>query len=466
MVVHKKLSHTMCGLLSFVLLLMCLSCPGDSSVTSGASPYKTAVLLPCPDHLNFTLRGLCVVTWTWIWKPPDCVKNLVRYESQQKYGSPNWEETKINPHLNRTEVVNLNEGISFRVRAKVNSGDNNCAESSWCQIYIRPPPGNPETAVRNFGCILYNFEYINCTWDIGNKAPANTTYWLQYWQSDVEGVQNCKTYIMKENKVVGCQLQKDEFNRELDFNICVGSESPDIKSYYYTLHSQGFVKLSPPSNVSVSRNKQNFTIKWKIPSTLKEQCVDYNVKIKVDNNDWEEINIAERTEVTYPVRSPESHQYTIKVRAIYTDRCGMNGKWSEWSSESTFGEESFNWRIPFFIIVVIFVAFAAILLLTYLKRLQILILPPIPDPAKMFKGVFGDQNVDFSTWIKQPKENMTWKPEEEVTCPVLTVEKIKVYGKEGNFSENEMLEEQTLPVYANKDGSVDDNCMLYNMVTL
>ncbi|MEJ1288576.1 interleukin 13 receptor alpha 1 [Cricetulus griseus] len=57
-------------------------------------------------------------------------------------------------------------------------------------------------------------------------------------------------------------------------------------------------------------------------------------------------------------------------------------------------EPNSTFYITMLLIIPVIVAGAIIVLLLYLKRLKIIIFPPIPDPGKIFKEMFGDQNDD------------------------------------------------------------------------
>lgn len=70
----------------------------------------------------------------------------------------------------------------------------------------------------------------------------------------------------------------------------------------------------------------------------------------------------------------------------------------------------------------VFVAVAVIILLFYLKRLKIIIFPPIPDPGKIFKEMFGDQNDDTLHWKKY---DIYEKQSKEETDSVVLIENLK-----------------------------------------
>ncbi|NWI56795.1 CSF2R factor, partial [Calyptomena viridis] len=44
------------------------------------------------------------------------------------------------------------------------------------------PGGMNGSAIENFSCVIYNIFLMNCTWQAGRHAPADTQYFL-YWQN-------------------------------------------------------------------------------------------------------------------------------------------------------------------------------------------------------------------------------------------------------------------------------------------
>lgn len=90
----------------------------------------------------------------------------------------------------------------------------------------------------------------------------------------------------------------------------------------------------------------------------------------------------------------------------------------------------------YFVLIItipLIVAVSTIILLFYLKRLKILILPPIPDPREILKRMFGEQNEDSQSGTKDDSVNAYNRliKEEEIHSLVLTE------PLECSYSENE-----------------------------
>ncbi|NXA78315.1 CSF2R factor, partial [Thryothorus ludovicianus] len=66
----------------------------------------------------------------------------------------------------------LHKGVSFVIEVP------NTNVSKQCTFL---PGGMNGSAIENFSCVIYNILLMNCTWQAGRDAPADTQYFL-YWQ--------------------------------------------------------------------------------------------------------------------------------------------------------------------------------------------------------------------------------------------------------------------------------------------
>ncbi|XP_032886755.1 interleukin-13 receptor subunit alpha-1 [Amblyraja radiata] len=381
------------------LLAFCVS--GWLALT--ARPVKAAncsVELPAPTNLTVVLRGIGHVNCSWSWLTPRHLENdtssLYQYKSSFQYDDGRWEQRKINSLLYREQCVDRNRKVIFKVRVYVKNETGSCRSSNWVSITI--PSDEGVVAVENFICVFYNFEYVNCTWDVNPTAP-DAIYHFHYWQRSMASVQNCSDYIYKGNRRAGCQIDGDKLLKESALNSRVQGVSArgKIKPFYYKLESFAFVKLRPPGRINVARIREGFNVSWEIPSDWKSHCTKYEARVcsvKRDScvvyecqNAVEKINDAD-------TKSKNS----IQVRAMY-DVCGSSGIWSEWTPKHYFGEDAgttWNWSIALLIFIPVLVAVTAIMLFPKLKQLRRWILPPIPDPGRLLKDMFLDGNGDHS----------------------------------------------------------------------
>ncbi|NWU18727.1 CSF2R factor, partial [Cephalopterus ornatus] len=85
------------------------------------------------------------------------------------------------------------------------------------------------SAIENFSCVIYNICLMNCTWQAGRGAPADTQYFL-YWQnSRADGEMECELYIKDENgRNVGCRFQNVRIETEKAYFLVNGSSKDSL----------------------------------------------------------------------------------------------------------------------------------------------------------------------------------------------------------------------------------------------
>uniref|UniRef100_A0A8B9N5M2 Interleukin-13 receptor subunit alpha-1 n=1 Tax=Accipiter nisus TaxID=211598 RepID=A0A8B9N5M2_9AVES len=126
--------------------------------------------------------------------------------------------------------------------------------------------------------------------------------------------------------------------------------------------------------------------------------------------------------MSIPSVDPNS-KYTFKVRANPKPECYSSKLHSDWSEEKSIGEKTDStFYVVLIIAIPLIVAVSTIILLVYLKRLKILILPPIPDPREILKRMFGEQNEDSQICAKDDSVNAYDRliKEEEIHSLTLT----------------------------------------------
>ncbi|PKU46656.1 hypothetical protein llap_3044 [Limosa lapponica baueri] len=89
------------------------------------------------------------------------------------------------------------------------------------------------SAIENFSCVIYNVSLMNCTWQAGREAPADTQYFL-YWQySRYEDAMECELYIKDKNgRNMGCRFENVTTNPETAYFLVNGS-SKDSQIQFY-----------------------------------------------------------------------------------------------------------------------------------------------------------------------------------------------------------------------------------------
>ncbi|NWW84935.1 CSF2R factor, partial [Rhynochetos jubatus] len=143
------------------------------------------------------------------------------------------------------------------------------------------------SAIQNFSCVIYNISFMNCTWQAGRDAPADTQYFL-YWQNSREhNVMECELYIKDENgRNTGCRFKNVKIKNNRAY-FWVNGSSKDSPSQFYDEYIQLYKIeiLTPPLNVTVNCTKapEGCLITWKPPHTShlgKTDCFLYEISIQ------------------------------------------------------------------------------------------------------------------------------------------------------------------------------------------
>ncbi|KAM4696126.1 interleukin-13 receptor subunit alpha-1-like [Rhinophrynus dorsalis] len=410
-----------CCWISVSLTLICANWISGIRATTA-----TEDKLPSPTNITFLMDS--VFNLTWNWKMPEgvylCPNDTLKFYSVITNIPPPHQRTLRSNNLYRLVKYNeldLNHRIDFKVRAVC---PNSKRSSEWAYSSILVAQGNPNTSIRNFDCFWYKEEYVNCTWQHGLDAPPNTTYSLLYWLVSVklfehllESGEPCQHYIYKNGVPVGCHL-KYQNQHPCEFIIVVTNKSATIKPFIKYLDLHNFIKTPAPNIVHISRtNNQSLHVSWEI--SYKDRPLDFEVQVNKLNGD----NIFNPKDIKeHFIEVPNVHPdtgYTVRVRAKTN-----SGVWSEWSKEETLPANQAGGTIFVIVVLVIIsliIIVSTVILLIYQKRLKAYILPPIPDPRRVFKNRFGDPN-DVQQWMKYRSVNTFSPPPKEEVCSVILEE--------------------------------------------
>ncbi|NWW28361.1 I13R1 protein, partial [Falcunculus frontatus] len=269
------------------------------------------------------------------------------------------------------------------------------------------------TAAVDLRCVWHNLEYMTCTWRPGENASSDTNYTLFYWFDGLKNPQKCG------NSSVDQGIFECIFNLTFPkvtstypaLSILIRSDSEEIRPVCASKNPTTLVKPATPRQLTLSKTNDKIEVKWSESETFPKSCLHYEVKCC--NGD---LDIGQIIPVTVHQNSCKSYEscpsfsemnsvsisgidanskYTFKVRAKPKPECYSSDFHSDWSEEKSIGEKRDS-TIYFVLIITIplIVAVSTIILLVYLKRLKILILPPIPDPREILKRMFGEQNED------------------------------------------------------------------------
>ncbi|NXO53441.1 I13R1 protein, partial [Aramus guarauna] len=257
------------------------------------------------------------------------------------------------------------------------------------------------TAAVGLSCVWYNLEYMVCMWRPGENASSNTNYALFYWFDGLNSHKKCSNYSMHQG-VFGCTFNLSfpkGTNTYPAISILIRDDSEEIRPVCASKNPTTLVKPATPRRVTLAKINDEIYVEWSESDTFPENCLFYEVEYHNGDLDTAQIikvnlHYLQLTDFFFPIVDPNS-KYIFKVRAKPKPECYSSKLYSDWSEEKSIGEKKDStFYFVLIITIPLIVAISTIILLVYLKRLKILILPPIPDPREILKRMFGEQNED------------------------------------------------------------------------
>lgn len=389
-------------------------------------------------NLSVSVENLCTVVWTW--NPPEGASPNCSLWYFSHFS--NQQDKKIAPETHRSKEVALNERICLQVgsQCSTNESDNPSILVEKC---ISPPEGDPESAVTELQCVWHNLSYMTCTWLPGRNTSPDTNYILKYWHSSLGKIHKCED-INREGQHLTCSFTLTKVNgNDSSFDqhsvqVMVKDNAGKIRPSFHIVPLTSRVQPDPPHIKRLFFQHGDLYVLGKNPQNFPSTCLSYQVEVNnsqtkthyilsveepiCDNSEFEG-----KLEGTICFRVPgilRDTLNTVRMRIKTNKLCYEDSKlWSNWSPAMSIGKKSNpTLYITMLLIIPIIVAGAIIILLLYLKRLKIIIFPPIPDPGKIFKEMFGDQNDDTLHWKKY---DIYEKQIKEETDSVVLIENLK-----------------------------------------
>ncbi|NXT70058.1 I13R1 protein, partial [Chaetops frenatus] len=252
------------------------------------------------------------------------------------------------------------------------------------------------TAAVDLSCVWHNLEYMACTWRPGENASSDTSYTLFYWFDGLENPKKCSNSSVDQG-IFECIFSltfPSVTSTYPAISILIKGDSEEIRPVCASKNPTTLVKPATPRQLTVSKTNDKIDVKWTESETFPKHCLDYEVKYS--NGDLDTASTIKSKMNSVSIAGIDANsKYTFKVRAEPKHECYSSGFHSDWSEEKSIGEKRDS-TVHFVLIITIplIVGVSTIILLVYLKRLKILILPPIPDPREILKRMFGEQNED------------------------------------------------------------------------
>ncbi|NXA45768.1 I13R1 protein, partial [Nothocercus julius] len=265
------------------------------------------------------------------------------------------------------------------------------------------------TAAMNLDCIWHNLEYMECKWLAGKNASSDTNYTLFYWYEGLGNREKCSNYSTHEG-IFECIFNftfPKVTNTYPTISILIEDASKEIMPLCASKNPTTLVKPATPKAVALSKVNDEIRLEWSQPDTFPASCLYYEVEYHGGDKDTAQtikvtflylqlpiLSYVEYNHTSIPSVDPNT-KYTFKVRAKPKPECYSSELFSDWSEEKSIGAKSDStFYFVLIITIPLIIAVSTIILLFYLKRLKILILPPVPDPREILKRMFGEQNED------------------------------------------------------------------------
>uniref|UniRef100_A0A8B9IUE5 Interleukin 13 receptor subunit alpha 1 n=1 Tax=Amazona collaria TaxID=241587 RepID=A0A8B9IUE5_9PSIT len=343
-----------------------------------------ANVLPPPSNLEYSFIQICTLNWTW--NAPENVSSGCDLEYSSYI-------------LRFTAVIYLHLEVTL-LRFWLVQVINNWNPSE--ETFPTCLAGIPGTAAVDLSCVWHNLEYMVCTWRPGRNASDETNYVLFYWFDGLKKRKKCSNSSVHQG-VFGCVFNLSfpkVTNTYPAIRILIKDESEEIRpllkhTFQLILPCRISVKPATPRQVTLAKMNDEIYVEWSGSEPFPENCLFYEVEYH--NGDMDNAQLIKRINLlSLFLKNP------LKAPLSFYSFCFPGEK-----MDSTFS-------FALIVTIPLIVAVSTIILLVYLKRLKVLILPPVPDPREILKRMFGEQNED-----SRVSKNLLIK-EEEIHSLILT----------------------------------------------
>ncbi|MCJ8750272.1 hypothetical protein PDJAM_G00260720, partial [Pangasius djambal] len=202
-------------------------------------------------------------------------------------------------------------------------------------VHMPEHKGVAGSRIRNFHCVYFNKEYMECTWEPGTVEPTDSKHYLYYWHRAMQETGECPEYIPSPEHRKGCRFPPTSLLDFTEFNICVNgsSEAGDLEPAFFSLEVQNHVKPAAVSKLHMAHNDTLVHVEWAPPSgPVPEHCLEYELEITTVNHNGskQQTAVIEETEFDFH-QDGETERNCYRVRSKVNIYCADDGFWSDWS---------------------------------------------------------------------------------------------------------------------------------------
>ncbi|XP_051531804.1 interleukin-13 receptor subunit alpha-2-like isoform X2 [Myxocyprinus asiaticus] len=334
---------------AFTLLLLTQNPVCTSAVTA------CGVFVDPPANIEITDPGL-LGHLSIHWTRPDSIQNLtdctVRY--QLRYYDTfeeRWRSVRT-LKLNFAAQFDLEKPVKVRMLTLLKCPCTNGTEvqgEETERVYTPELTGVEGSRIREFHCVFYGNEYMDCTWESGPAKLLNSQHHLYYWHSEMDETKECPEYIVISGVRRGCRFPRTSLTEFSTFIVCVNGSSPagNLRTAFFSLEVQNHVKPAAVSSLrlQVSEKKRLVKLDWAPPSGMvPEHCLEYEVESNTtmaDGTDHQQRKGLENTSFDF-LKEGESKKTCFRVRSKVNMYCADAGFWSNWSqTKCTASQETY-----------------------------------------------------------------------------------------------------------------------------
>ncbi|XP_016003778.2 granulocyte-macrophage colony-stimulating factor receptor subunit alpha isoform X1 [Rousettus aegyptiacus] len=312
----------------------------------------------------------------------DCRENTTAVECGMIHAEKGLVSVKLQEKQCASSFWNyaLHAGVTFHLTV-------NISQRQVTERLVYTNTGQEGTAAQNFSCVIYNANYMNCSWTKGPAAPDDVQYFLYVRDSKKQLGRQCPHYVQESGMHVGCHMQDvSSWASEAYFLVNGTSRHAEIRFFDSFLSLKTIERYNPPGNVTVHCNTTHCCIRWQKPrarSRLSDLDLQYQLQVQWQDNieraGSQLIEVPGYLGNEYQLLSPQPRDvHTLRIRAADTRVL----QWGAWSQPVTFGSKEVGGKlVHVYMLVVLGTVICALAASCLIQRLcrRHRLLSPVPQ---------------------------------------------------------------------------------------
>ncbi|KAL7885841.1 hypothetical protein AOLI_G00061360 [Acnodon oligacanthus] len=265
-----------------------------------------------------------------------------------------------------------------------------------------------QDCVVDISCMVINLEYVHCSWTRSQMQDVSYNFSSAFKRAD--SYQECPQYLQENGQNVACRIPLHQNSQFYAFytKLFMGGNLTVQKDYE---HLKERVKINPPFNLSVDWSAYGELCLYWVNSVSNSFCVESMVRYRRGSDQWQVSTEQQSTLYCIPL-VPMGVNFTFQVKSRIGNLCGPSDFWSEWSAPLQWGNYtgsiseplSQSWWHLWLSILGVIVLIALVVLLCYIERVKVFILPVAPDPSKNLQDLFYKHNGNVESWVYVSRE--------------------------------------------------------------